>query len=186
MKRSLRVALALMLGAIALPATSITPLPSEPDQVRNAAQGMYRWALAHPGAGLADKAARKDLEPFLSKELVDLLDRAETAEREYVKQAAADEKPQMLEGDLFVDAVEGAHEVALGTPEIDGDRARIVVTVIHIDQRYSKAHPFRTIVWQDTVELRRESMRWRVSDVLYRSDAARRLTDLLRDFAGSP
>lgn len=163
-------------------AASLTPLPSEPEQVRNAAAGMYRWALAHPGAGLSSKAERRDLEMFLAPELVVQFDRAEAAAAVYAAQAAADEKPRMLEGDLLVDGVEGAHEVALAEPVIDGDRARITVTVIHIDERYSKAHRNRAIVWTDVVELQRVGFRWFVSDVLYRGDPARRLSTLLHEF----
>lgn len=163
-------------------AASLTPLPSEPEQVRNAAAGMYRWALAHPGGGLATKAERRDLEMFLTPELIAQLDRAEAAAVVYAAQAAADEKPRMLDGDLWVDAVEGAHEVALAEPTIDGDRARIEVTVIHIDERYSTAHRNRTIVWTDVVELQRVGFRWFVSDVRYRSDPARRLSTLLHEF----
>jgi len=163
-------------------AASLTPLPSETEQVRNAAAGMYRWALAHPGAGLSTKDQRRDLEMFLTSELIAQLDRAESAAAAYAAQAAADEKPRMLEGDLWVDAVEGAHEVALAEPTVDGDRARIEVTAIHIDERYSKAHRHRVIVWTDTVELQRVGFRWFVSDVRYRGDPARRLSTLLREF----
>lgn len=163
-------------------AASLTPLPSVPEQVRNAVAGMYRWALAHPGGGIATKAERRDLEMFLAPELIAQLDRAESAAGTYAAKTAPDEKPRMLEGDLWVDAVEGAHEVALAEPTIDGDRARIEVTVIHIDERYSKAHRNRVIVWTDTVELQRVGFRWFVSDVRYRGDPARRLSTLLREF----
>ncbi len=186
MRTPIRVLGGLLVAAACLwplhDAASLTPLPSESEQVRNAAAGMYRWALAHPGGGLATKAERRDLEMFLTPELIAQLDRAEAAAAVYAAQAAADEKPRMLEGDLWVDAVEGAHEVALAEPKIDGDRARIEVTVIHIDERYSKAHRNRAIVWIDGVELQRVGFRWFVSDVRYRSDPARRLSTLLHEF----
>lgn len=187
MRTSIRILGGLLAVAAALlpmrDAASLTPLPSEPEQVRNAAAAMYRWALAHPGAGLATKAERRDLEMFLTPDLIAQLDRAEAASAVYAAQAAVDEKPRMLDGDLWVDAVEGVHEVALAEPTIDGDRARIEVTVIHIDERYSKAHRNRAIVWIDGVELQRVDARWFVSDVLYRGDDGRRLTRALQQVA---
>jgi len=111
-----------------------------------------------------------------------LIERAQQASADAASWAGPDEKPRMLEGDLFVDSVEGAHEVALATPVIDGDRATVVATLVYIDTRFAKASRERVVAWSDTLELQRVGPTWRIADVRYRGETARTLAQTLREF----
>ena len=181
MKRWARVAMAIgLMGALSL-VQALTPLPPDRDRILQVLNGVCGWALKHPGSGL--EADRSLLDPFLAPALVVAFEQAKAAEAEYVKATAPDEKPEFLEGDLIVGSVEGATEVALGEPRIDGARAQVEVTAIYIDERFPKASRNRVVVWTNVVELERADNAWGVSDVLYRGDPKQRLSVTLREYA---
>jgi hypothetical protein len=172
--------LVVVCGALSA-AQAVTPLESERDRVVHVLNGVCAWALNHPGSGLA--ADRRLLDPLLAPSLALAFAQAKAAEANYVKAAAADEKPELLEGDLILGGVEGATEIALGEPRIDGKRAQVEVTAIYIDERFPKASRNRVVVWTNVVELVLADNVWRVFDVLYRGDAKQRLSTTLREYA---
>lgn len=130
-----------------------------------AARNFYAWVLSHPSAGIPGAEELEQLRPLLSAELVTRLQTAAMAQGDCERSVAADEKPLMLEGDLFVGSYEGASEVALGSVSVDDERADVSATLIYLDPRFALAHPHRAVVWQDRLQLARESGSWRVADV---------------------
>ncbi len=161
---------ALALGA-ALPAQAgghaerAKPPGAEPaDTVRR----FYAWVLAHPGQALPSAAQRQQLAQVLTPSLLQLLKTTSQTEARCLRDLAKGDKPDIVEGDVFVSHYEGATEVAYDEVQTEGDDQAIAqVQLTSIDTRFPKAHPHRAVVWRDTVVLRREGGRWWVQDVQF-------------------
>jgi hypothetical protein len=110
---------------------------------------------------------RAQLARLLSPKLAQLLDDAAATEARCVKAAARDEKPDILEGDLFVGNYEGASEVAYGEAARDGDAVSVQANLMYIDRRYPKAHPLRAVAWRDRLELAPGDGRWLIEDIKF-------------------
>ena len=141
----------------------------------------YSWVLSHPSRGLPSAGERTELAKVLSPALIESLRVASEIEAKCIEAAPKDDKPYIVEGDLFVGNYEGATEVAYGKPRLDGDRAIIESDLVHVDNRFPKAHKHRVVAWRDGVELRRVDGRWRVEDV--RFSAERSLLATLKSYA---
>ncbi|MGZ5196006.1 MAG: hypothetical protein ACXWJM_16010 [Ramlibacter sp.] len=127
----------------------------------------YAWVLAHPWRAIPSPKERAELSKLLSPELSRLLQSAADMEARCVKAAPKDEKPWIIEGDLFVGNLEGATEVAYGDSRPEGDAVVADVDLMYVDRRFPKAHKHRTVAWKDSLELRQADGRWRVSDVRF-------------------
>jgi hypothetical protein len=127
----------------------------------------YAWVLAHPWRAIPSPKERAQLSNLLSPELSRLLQSAADMEARCVKAAPKDEKPWIIEGDLFVGNLEGATEVAYGESHPEGDAVVTDVDLMYVDRRFPKAHKHRTVAWKDSLELRQDSGQWRVSDVRF-------------------
>ncbi len=132
-----------------------------------AAHEFYSWGLAHPSLGLPSPKQRTQLAKFLSPQLVQLLKEASDTEKRCVKAAPKGEKPNVIEGDLFVGNYEGATEVAYGNPQRDGESVVVESDLLYIDSRFPKSHKHRAIAWKDRLELQLAGTRWLVQDVKF-------------------
>jgi hypothetical protein len=150
-----------------LAATIAFAAPPDDGPAAKAAQDFYAWVLAHPDLGLPRGKNLHALEPMLTRALAGLLRRAIAAEDGYAKAAPKDEKPDMFEGDMFVDNYEGATEVSLAKPESTPAGARVEAKFFYVDPRFPKAHPFRTVAWTDHAVLVHRSGHWLVDDIEY-------------------
>jgi hypothetical protein len=144
------------------------PVRAEVQTPDGTVREFYSWVLAHPASALPSAKQRLKLAKFLSPELVQLLKDASDTEAQCVKAAPKGEKPNLVEGDLFVGNYEGASEVAYGTLQRDGDRAVIESDLMYIDSRFPKAHKHRAVAWKDRLELQQAGTRWLVRDVAFR------------------
>lgn len=158
------VVLPLLLALQALVATPAWSAANTPDA---AVAAFYAWTLGHPSAALPPRRDDARLAGLLTPDLLDLLRRARATEERCARTAAKGDKPLLLEGDLFAGNHEGASEVAYGALQQEGGHASGEVTLIYIDRHFRRAHPLRTVVWRDRVELQRIGSDWRVSDIGY-------------------
>jgi hypothetical protein len=127
----------------------------------------YAWVLAHPMRAMPPARERAQLAKLLAPKLVQLLDDAAATEARCVKSAAKGEKPDLLEGDLFVGNYEGASEVAYGEARRDGDAMSVEANLTYVDKRYAKAHPLRAVAWRDRLELGLAGGRWLIEDIKF-------------------
>jgi hypothetical protein len=127
----------------------------------------YAWVLAHPWRAIPSPKERAQLSKLLSPELSRSLQLAADMEARCVKAAPKDEKPWIVEGDLFVGNLEGASEVAYGESHPEGDAVVVDMDLMYVDRRFPKAHKHRTVAWKDRLELRKADGHWRVSDVRF-------------------
>jgi len=127
----------------------------------------YAWVLGHPSRGLPSAKERAELAKTLSPDVIKLLKAASEMEAKCVRVAPKNEKPLIVEGDLFVGNYEGATEIAYGEPRRVGDRVVVESDLMNVDKRFPKAHKNRAIAWKDSVELRQVDSRWYVDDVRF-------------------
>lgn len=159
---------------LALPAAAALSGPEE------AVSAFYRWALAHPATGLPSAKQRVPLAGVLSPKLVQLLKDASDMQSRCMVAVAGDEKPLLIEGDVFVGNHEGASEVAYGALFREGEVATFEARLMYVDRRFPKAHTHRAVAWKDSVELRRHEGRWRVSDIRFEQGGS--LVTALNDY----
>jgi hypothetical protein len=146
---------------LALPARADIETPE------NAMRAFYSWVLAHPSISLPSPKERTQLSKILSPELVQLLKEASDTEARCIKVARKGDKPDILEGNLFVGNYEGATEVAYGKPDRDGEVVFAESDLLYIDSRFPKAHKHRAVAWKDRLELRLAGTRWLVQDIKF-------------------
>jgi hypothetical protein len=149
---------------LASPARANAPAPEQ------AMRAFYSWVLAHPSLGLPSGRERALLTSFLSPQLVQLLKEASDTQARCVKSSPKGEKPNVIEGDLFVGNHEGATEVAYGNPQRDGDIVVVETNLFYVDPRFPKAHKHRAIAWTDRLQLQLAGNRWLVQDVQFQQD----------------
>jgi hypothetical protein len=115
----------------------------------------------------ARRGTHRDVDPTrLSRALAGLLAQAiaaEDADRARVKASEfPDDKPMLIEGDVFTSLYEGATGLDLRGVEIDGARARATVAFENTDY---------DIAWTDEVLLVDEDG-WKIDDVVYGREGA--------------
>lgn len=172
---TLRRLITVLLCAVAWPASAAPPHPAQA-----VLHDFYALVLAQQGAALPITDKRQQLAAVLAPALVELLQQASATEAVCVAAAPADEKPLIIEGSVLTGNYEGPTEVAYGEVRVQGRQAHADVTLMHIDDRFAKAHMHRAFAWTDRVELRRIGGRWYVGDV--RLSSKMRLTKMLKAY----
>ncbi len=144
------------------------------------AKAFYTVKLKSGIDGLPDAKQLEQVGPFFSTKLRKAIDRAIVEQKKFM-QKNPDDKPPLIEGDLFSSLFEGptSFEVGVATP---GDKvARVPVHFTYVDPS-DKAHPFK---WSDTLVLVKENGKWLVDDAEYGGTwdfaSKGKLTDALRD-----
>lgn len=99
-----------------------------------------------------------------------MLKRAADTEAQCIKAVAKGEKPEVLEGDIFVGNYEGATEVAYGETLREGEHATIAVDFMYVDPRFSKGHRYRALAWKNRLELGLLEGRWLIRDIRFSQD----------------
>lgn len=109
------------------------------------------------------------LQNYLSKDLLRLFQEALQAETVCIAAAAADEKPTMIEGDLFSGNVEGFSELAYGKVSIAANHANVALSFMNTDTRFPHAHHFRNFAWPAQAMLVKDknSGAWLVDDIRF-------------------
>ena len=136
--------------------------------------------LEHPASALPSAEQRSALSAVLSPQLVGLLKEAADTEARCIKLAQAGEKPNVFEGDLFVGRYEGAIEASYGKASTKGSRSIAEIDLVYVDSRFPKAHKFRTAVWKNRVELRKQGDRWLIQNIGFDNNGS--LVSVLRDY----
>ena len=148
---------------MAQPAQAQVPTPAAEEALRT----FYSWVLAHPSRALPSPSERTALGKVLTPRLLQLLKDASATESRCVKAAPKGEKPDIVEGDLFVGNYEGATEVAYGNQRQDGESLTVDMDLVYVDPRFPKAHKHRVVAWKDQLRLRRFDGHWLVNDVQF-------------------
>lgn len=139
----------------------------EPHAAEQTARKFYAWALAHNGISLPSPEELKALQPMLTPQLLQLFEQSHAVEAYCIKLTPEGDKPPVFEGSLLVGNYEGAREVVVGAPEVQGSRAEISSRLFEVDERFPVAHPYRVYTWVDKLELINEGGQWRIADIVF-------------------
>ena len=148
-------------------ATSIAPAPLPPDgeQMRAAStlvSDFYEMRQRLGRTGLPDENEMKAYRAFLCPSLAATMDAARVRQRVYMDEHP-DDKPPLIEGDLFSSLFEGPDVVSAAGTEVDGTGARVTLAMRAGDG--DKAPH-----WKDQLLLERHDGIWCIADVDYRGD----------------
>lgn len=127
----------------------------------------YRLLLESPAPGLPDEARMQALSTLISPALAERLSQAEKSQTLCVASAQTDEKPLMLEHDLFLGSADTPTEIAYGPFKRSLHSRSQNVRLIAIDHRFSVGDPRRVVTWTSEVILRRAGADWRIDDVRF-------------------
>lgn len=124
------------------------------------AEGFYGvYSVLHPLSGIPDKAARARYAPYLSPDLLRLLDRAAAVQSDFAKGLKG--APPIIEGDIFTSMFDGATAERVTGCKDDGKSGTCSVDLSYDD----KHHP--PVRWTDTLYLVLTPQGWRIDDVGY-------------------
>jgi len=124
-------------------------------------QQFYDWRFKTQFTGVPEKAVLKAAEPFLSAELICILDRARDYRNRFAKKFPTD-KPPFIEGDMFTSVFEGANRFAIESTTAKGKNAKVQLHFYH-DQGAQKDKTG----WRDTVLLQLKNQQWHITDIHY-------------------
>ena len=149
---------------------------STPDEVVKSFLSKY---ISLKFTGLPNPEQMERLSPFLSPKLQEMIKKEYKAQEEFIAKYP-DEKPPLIEGDLFSSLFEGPTSFEIAKSEIEVDRAKVLVKFTYVDPRPK----FGSTAWNDRYILVKDNSRWLIDDVEYLGnwDFAQkgRLTDVLR------
>jgi hypothetical protein len=168
--------------AKALPAT--VPAPAAPAPLseaelkaaRTLASDFYQMHMQMSARGLPGAGSSNAYAAFLCPGLASALADAGARQQQFV-QAHPQEKPPLVDGDLFTSLFEGADSATALEASAAGDGADVRVAL-------ARGQGSEAIRWQDTVRVERDQGIWCVADIAYggSGEAARegRLSDRLK------
>ena len=148
-------------------ALAIAPAPLSPDAeaLRAAtvlATDFYEMRLRLGKHGLPDAGEMKAYRAFLCPALADAMDAARARQQAYIA-AHPDDKPPLVDVDLFSSLFEGPDAVSPGPAAVEGEGARVSLSM-----RAGEGDEGPR--WRDDVLLQRQDGIWCIADVEYRGD----------------
>ena len=148
-------------------ALSIAPaaLPPDGEDMRAATQlvtDFYEMRHRLGRTGLPDENEMKAYRAFLCPSLSATMDAARVRQRVYMDEHP-DDKPPLVEGDLFSSLFEGVDVATPAGTEVKGDSASV-----NLSMRFGEGDT--AVRWKDAALLARDQGSWCIADVEYRGD----------------
>lgn len=110
--------------------------------------------------GLPDKNQLRELSPFLSSQIVTLIKRDQKKQEAFIKKHS-DEKPPLVEGDLFSSLFEGPTSYEIGKTRTMGSTREVDIYLHHVSESDK-------VKWTDTVVLKKFGGKWLVTNILFK------------------
>jgi hypothetical protein len=149
-------------AALAIGAAPATPESAQMASATTLVTDFYEMRLRLGRTGLPDENEMKAYRAFLCPPLAAAMDAARVRQRAFIDEHP-DEKPPLVEGDLFSSLFEGTEAVVPAGTEVQGDSARV-----NLSMRYGEGDD--AVKWKDTVLLAKDEGSWCVADVEYHGD----------------
>lgn len=138
--------------------------------------GFYQQHLKTHSPGLPSEEELRQLRPFVSDALFQLLSQTTEIDARY-HAAAAEPIPPLVDGDPFTSLFEGATSFEIEPCNTEDAHASCRVNFTHADGDGEDEH------WEDKLLLVRENQHWRIDDIQYigngQSSQQEYLTDML-------
>jgi hypothetical protein len=151
-----------LVSLLALSAIAAAPAVSGSSTPEAAAKAFYAEKMKRGVDGLPDAKQLDRLRPFFSTKLRKAIDAAIIAQKKFIEKNP-DDKPPLIEGDLFSSLFEGPTSFEAGAATLKGATARVPVHFTYKDPG-DPSHPQK---WTDTLVLVKENGKWLVDDVEY-------------------
>jgi hypothetical protein len=147
-----------------------------PESPESLVRGFYAACFETRPTGLPTEAELKILSPYFSSELTALFVRARKVQADYRKRHP-DDKPPLIEGDLFSSLFEGPTGFEVGPAEKMDQRYKVYVRFSRVDSGNLK-DVFR---WEDAVIVRRQGNRFVIEDFEFLGHWPFKIGDRLSD-----
>jgi len=148
------------------PALQIGATPTPESAEMRAATALvtdfYEMRLKLGRTGLPDENEMKAYRAFLCPSLSATMDAARVRQRVYMDEHP-DDKPPLVEGDLFSSLFEGVDVVTPAGTEVHGDSASV-----NLSMRSGEGDT--AVRWKDAALLARDQGSWCIADIEYRGD----------------
>jgi len=144
------------------PAAEATPESEEMRAATKLATDFYEMRARLGRTGLPDETEMKAYRAFLCPALATAMDEARVRQKAWIA-AHPDEKPPLIEGDLFSSLFEGTDVVTPSGTEVQGESARV-----NLSMRFGEGEGAAR--WRDAVLLEKDQGSWCIADVEYRGD----------------
>lgn len=158
--------------------TACGGVSSDASQQEKIISGFYDLHLKTRVAGIPGPDELKQLQPFMSRALYNLLQQASDTEIKY-RAALNNQAPPMIEGDLFTSLFEGATAYSVDSCETESNKAYCQVRFTY------ESKDSATESWKDKVLLVKEDQQWRIDDIEFsgngQSSHREYLSDALTD-----
>ena len=141
------------------------PATPESEAMRSATRlvtDFYEMRQRLGRTGLPDENEMKAYRAFLCPTLAAAMDAARVRQKLYIDEHP-DDKPPLVEGDLFSSLFEGTEGVTPNGTEVQGDAARVTLSM-----RYGEGD--QATRWKDVVVLGKDGGSWCIDDVEYRGN----------------
>lgn len=131
---------------------------------------LYRWVVASYRGGLPDAGERLQLSRWLAPSLLRLLRSASAHEVRCIRAAEPDEKPRIIEGNLFSGDEEPSSRFRAHRVQDIAGRRWQQVDLIWVPE--PGPYPVQPVSSQVQVRMRRHDGGWRIDDIVYRDGRA--------------
>jgi len=139
-----------------------TPESAEMKSATKLVTDFYEMRLRLGRTGLPDEGEMKAYRAFLCPPLAASMDAARVRQRAFIDEHP-DEKPPLVEGDLFSSLFEGVEVVTPVGTEVEGDSARV-----HLSMRFGQGDD--ATKWKDDALLAKDQGSWCIADIEYHGD----------------
>lgn len=140
----------------------LAPMPAPAPAAQSPEAAVVDFLTMHQrmgNSGLPDAGSMNAYSAFLCPSLAGAMRDARVRQEQF-RASRPDEKPPLVEGDLFSSLFEGPDSYAAAESNIDGSRARVKMDLRHGEGSGATA-------WQDTVALELDDGIWCIADVEY-------------------
>jgi hypothetical protein len=143
-------------------------------------RGFYGTCFKVRPVGLPTEGQLKMLSPYFSSELTSLFEKARRCQADYMERYP-DDKPPLIEGDLFSSLFEGPSGFEVGPAEKRDQRYRVPVRFSRVDPE----SPKDVVRWEDAVIVKRQGSGFVIEDFEFLGHwpfkIGDRLSDVLRN-----
>lgn len=133
--------------------------PVQTQAPADVARSFYSTCIRLKVQGLPDDRAAKEIGAFLSADVLKLVETARAEQNVFIHEHP-DEKPPLVEGNLFGSMWEGMTAFTLGTPVIYQDKVSIPVSLEYKEEN-------DTARWVDVLVLVKGENGWKVFDIFF-------------------
>lgn len=107
--------------------------------------------------------------PDFSQDLTNTINQTIEKVNLSIKNTPKDEKPELIEGNVFVSLYEGATSVDVISININENIATVKILATYDLRKYGETN-FKPISWNDEIRLKNENKLWKIDNIFYKGE----------------